>query len=114
MKTIFHITALAVWEAAKSAGVYEAPSLYTEGFIHGSTRAQVCEVAERLFAGQTGLVLLCIDVTALSVEVRLEPGGEGGATRYPHIYGRIAVAAVSAVHEFKAGAYGRFTLPEGV
>ena len=58
---IYHITYQVDWSSALDAGVYTANSLASQGFIHCSTREQVLPVAERCYAGQTGLVLLCID-----------------------------------------------------
>jgi uncharacterized protein (DUF952 family) len=94
---LFHITTRAAWDAATVAGVYVAPSLAREGFIHLSTEAQVPGTLRRFFAGQTGLVLLVIApdrLAALGTEVRFE-AADGDA--FPHLYGPLALDAVVEV-----------------
>jgi uncharacterized protein (DUF952 family) len=90
---ILHVIARGDWEAVRLAPLYRPPSLAAEGFIHCSEgEAQALAVAERLFAGQTDLLLLEIDTGGLGSEVRYEPGALGGL--YPHIYGPLENAAV--------------------
>ena len=110
MATIFHITKREEWELAKQEGVYRAPSLATEGFIHCSTAEQVVRTANRLFAGQMGLVLLEIDTEQVKPEIRYE-NCEGGQEQFPHIYGPLDVKSVSRVLTFEPGADGRFAMP---
>ena len=88
MATIFHITKRDEWERAQREGIYEAESLASEGFIHCSTRDQVIRTANRLFRGQTGLVLLEIDAGVVKAEIKYE-NCEGGEEAFPHIYGAI-------------------------
>ena len=90
---IYHITYQVDWSSALDAGVYTADSLASQGFIHCSTREQVLPVAERYYAGQTGLVLLCIEEEKLTAPVRYE-NLEGGEERFPHIYGPLNLEAV--------------------
>lgn len=116
---IVHITAFSEWEAARSAGVYTAPSLDTEGFIHCSTAAQAADTANIFFKGRQGLVLLCIDEEKLTSECRYEdPTGGGHDPRmgklFPHVYGPINVTAVIKVVDFPADENGNFSLPEEV
>jgi len=110
---IFHITKRIEWEEAVRAGEYRAASLSDEGFIHCSTPKQVVRVANVLFAGQWGLVLLCIDVEKLQAEVRYE-NCEGGADRFPHVYGSINLEAVVDVVDFHPDPEGRFQLPDEI
>jgi uncharacterized protein (DUF952 family) len=79
---IFHITSRAAWDAALGAGIYEADSLKTEGFIHCSTAEQYIWVANQRFRGRTDLVLLHIDEKRLRSEVRYE-NLEGGENPLP-------------------------------
>jgi len=90
---IFHITSRAAWDSALGAGIYEADSLATEGFIHCSTAAQYIWVANQRFHGRTDLLLLHIDPTRLRSEVRYE-NLEGGENLFPHVYGAIPIGAV--------------------
>ena len=58
---IYHIVDRGEWEAALKSGEYRPSSLADEGFIHCSTRRQVVQVADFLYHGQAGLILLEID-----------------------------------------------------
>ena len=71
MAIITHITTIAAWTAARTAGTYAPPSLKSEGFVHLSTPEQVAATASRYFTGQTDLILLVFE------EVTLSATGEG-------------------------------------
>jgi uncharacterized protein (DUF952 family) len=93
--TILHICPHAEWLAALASGVYRAPSLETEGFVHCSRPEQVLPVANRFYQETPDLVLLWIEVELLQSEVRWE-AAEGGEL-FPHVYGPVELDAVSAV-----------------
>lgn len=117
MPLIYHITRRADWQAALTAGMYRASSLDSEGFIHCSTAAQVCAVADAFYTGQTDLVLLCIDPDRLAADLRWEPPAPPSAGiegTFPHVYGPINLDAVSRVVDFPPGPDGRFALPPDV
>lgn len=108
---LLHITSAEAWAAAQAAGVYAPPSLAREGFVHLSTPAQVLATAARYYAGQRGLVLLRIDAPeAAGAPLRWEDVGHGV---FPHLYGPLPLAAVSAVLPFEPGPDGAFSLPPG-
>lgn len=119
---IYHITQAEAWAKAVEAGQYTAESLKTEGFIHCSTAAQVVGVANQLFMGQRGLVLLCVDLQRVSVDVAFETPinpetrqpEQGSSELFPHIYGPLNLEAVVEVVPFEPGGDGMFTLPDGV
>jgi len=90
---ILHITSKADWAAAQTAECYVAPSLQDEGFIHGSTAAQIVATANRFYPGREDLMLLVIDPRRLSAAVRYE-NTMGGTELFPHVYGPIELAAV--------------------
>jgi uncharacterized protein (DUF952 family) len=90
---IYHVTTKENWDKALAAGFYEAPSLHTEGFIHNSTAAQVQGVLDRYYAGQTNLVLLHIEETKLTVELKYELAPSVNE-EFPHIFGVINVDAI--------------------
>jgi uncharacterized protein (DUF952 family) len=94
---ILHICPRKDWEAAQANGAYLTDSLEREGFIHCSQADQVADVANALFEGMEGLVLLHIAVNKLLAEVRWEGTGE---EVFPHIYGPINLDAVVNVEEF--------------
>lgn len=109
MNLIFHITQPALWEKAKSSGIYNGDTLESEGFIHCSTRSQVVGVANRFFRNQENLILLCIDDCKVKPEIRYEVVEE--EEQYPHIYGGLNIDAVLEVIDFEAGKDGLFELP---
>lgn len=115
---ILHITSKAEWLEAQSRGEYVAPSLQSEGFIHCSTEKQVLHVANAFYRGRTDLVLLQLDETKLTSALKWEPPagppapGISPADKFPHIYGPINLAAVSAVFDFPPDApSATFSLP---
>jgi uncharacterized protein (DUF952 family) len=111
MAAIYHIAHRGEWEPARATGRYEADSLPTEGFIHCSEAHQILGVANRLFRGQPGLVLLRLDPERLTSELRYEPGG---GDVFPHIYGPINGDAVLGEIPFPPRPDGSFDLPSAV
>ncbi len=107
---LYHIVQRAEWESSAEIGFYAPASIAEEGFIHCSTLDQVVGTANRFYNGQTGLVLLQMDVAQVSAEIVYEDlYGHGQA--FPHIYGPLNVDAVSAVVDFPPNADGTFSLP---
>lgn len=109
---LFHITEQAAWKNAQIKGIYRAPSLETEGFIHFSKPAQVIDTANRFYSGQSGLVLLQIDPTKLSAPLRYEEVADHGT--FPHLYGPLNLDAVTAIQPFSPSADGHFTMPPSI
>lgn len=122
MTIIYHITSRAEWEAAQRAGDYRTPSLESEGFIHNSTADQAPRVANAVFAGQQGLILLCVETDKLTAPLKYEPPVHVAAgtpkTRegelFPHIFGPLNLDAVVDVVDFPPNADGMFTMPAGL
>jgi uncharacterized protein (DUF952 family) len=114
-ETIYHITERENWEAARAAGEYVAESLGTQGYIHASTREQVVETANLFYAGQDGLVLLCIETSKLTAPLKREAasnaGHRGDAGLFPHLYGALNLDAVTRVLDFPCRVDGSFELP---
>jgi uncharacterized protein (DUF952 family) len=109
---ILHATSRAAWIEAAEAGAFTAPSLELEGFIHCSTPEQLERVAVA-FPRLDDLVLLCLDDTRITADVRYEGSHEGGP-RFPHVYGPIDLDAVVDVVDFPRSAGGRYVLPSEV
>lgn len=104
---VFHIARSGDWEAALAEGSYRMSTLdrtlAEEGFVHCACREQVAGVRERYCAGQSGLLVLAVDVDRLGAEVRFEDGGgSGGGELFPHVYGPIEVDAVVSVTPLEA------------
>jgi uncharacterized protein (DUF952 family) len=104
---IFHITTNDEWREAEHHGRYEAPSLASAGFIHCSNGHQVVRVANHIFRGTTGLVLLHIDTEKLLSQVIYE-NLEGGLEPFPHVYGSINLDAVARITSFEPAEDGSF------
>jgi uncharacterized protein (DUF952 family) len=108
---VFHITEQSAFNDALELGMYETPSLKSEGFIHCSTRAQISRTAQRFFHGKSGLVLLCLETAKLGDALKFElADGE----LFPHCYGAIALEKIVAVIQFPCRADGGFDEPEEV
>jgi uncharacterized protein (DUF952 family) len=105
MSQIFHITPRQQWEATIDR--YEGDTLATDGFIHCSELRQVVTVANRFYAGQSGLVLLKIEVDRLQPELRYEAAD---GDEFPHLYGALNLDAVVGVVDFEPSPEG-FKLP---
>lgn len=115
MAELLHITERSAWTAARAAGEYRLSTrgvtLEQEGFIHCALPHQLRGVADRYYADADDLVVLVVDSDRLAVPVRheaAEPDGE----EYPHIYGPLPLAAVTAVVAVERDAGGRLVLPE--
>ena len=108
-----HITSSAAWVDAQAAGFYSAPSLEAQGFIHCSeiSAEQLLAVANHLYAGQSGLVLLMIEAGRLEAALRYEEFETGGEF-FPHVYGPINLDAVVQIVPFTPQPDGTFQLPD--
>ena len=93
-----HVCSAAAWDALVASGsaAYAPDSLSQDGFLHLCTAAQLPFVLRRFFAGQGGLVVLHIDSAQVGAEIRWERS-EPGMDPFPHLYGVLPVAAVTAV-----------------
>lgn len=109
MRVIFHIARREQWTCAKQSGVYGSDTVGTEGFLHASLPRQVIRVANRLFRGRKGLVLLWIDPEKVQSQIRYEAAADG--EEYPHIYGPLNADAVVQALDFEPEADGTFSLP---
>ena len=108
---IYRIETQECWQQALQEGEYLPATFEEDGFIHCSALEQVVDVANNLYHGQQGLVLLCISQRLLQSETLWELA-EG--LYYPHIYGPLNLSAVTAVVPFPCGSDGTFALPPDV
>jgi uncharacterized protein (DUF952 family) len=99
------------WEAAKRSGTYRVPSLDEEGFIHLSRPFQVHIPANRLYSDTPDLLILWLDPSRLTAEVREEPGTGGEDMTFPHLYGELNIDAVVAESPMEPWKEGEFRLP---
>lgn len=86
----YKILTAAQWAQWQAEGVFTgAPVDLADGYVHLSTGDQLAETARKHFAGQTGLVVVEIDLVALGALVRWEVS-RGGAL-FPHVYGALPI-----------------------
>ena len=91
--TAFKIFTADQWAQFVSDGVFHgAPVDLADGYIHLSAADQVQGTLDKHFAGQAGLVIAEVDLTALGDAVKWE-ASRGGAL-FPHLYGLLPMAAV--------------------
>jgi len=119
---ILHIIPSGVWERAQGGDWFFGDTLEAEGFIHFSKPSQTERVANAHFRGHTGLLLLVVDPTLLTSELRFEPPYEspGRSSKvdasagelFPHLYGPLNLKAVVDVLPFEPQPDGSFLLPE--
>lgn len=88
---IHHLAEPGDWAA--SGEEYRAPSLEGEGFLHCSTAEQLARTARELYGDRNDLILLTIDVDAISAHVVYEDLYDRGED-FPHIYGPLPARAV--------------------
>jgi uncharacterized protein (DUF952 family) len=115
---IFHLTTKTAWDEAQTKGEYVAESLATEDFIHCSTLAQALPVANHYYKDQDALILLMIEDTLLSSELKWEapsggtpPPGVPEGDPFPHIYGPINLDAVVSASDLIRDANNEWVLP---
>ncbi len=105
---IWHITELAVWEAAVREGSYthstRGRELAEVGFVHACWPEQVSVIAKRVYPDRPDdLVILEIDVnmvTAAGIAVDIEEDPEGGQG-WPCIRGPLPIPAVQRLRRTK-------------
>lgn len=107
---LYHIAPAADVERAARSGTYAPSSLATEGFVHCSYAQQLGATAERLFRGQSNLLLLEIDPSRLDVAVIAERPADADEA-FPHVYGPLPMSAVLAIRELRCRADGSFDMP---
>ncbi len=107
---IYHFCPRADWTAARTAGVYRAESLATQGFIHFSPRDHVHVSATERARGRTDLVVLEVDEALLATPAVWEEGDppHPDGKLFPHVYGPVPVEAVVAVQDLTPDADGSF------
>ena len=108
MANIYKIFRADEYAAFLSDGRTEgAPIDVADGYVHFSTAEQAAETAAKHFAGEDGLMLLCLNSDALGEDLRWEPS-RGGAL-FPHLYRELRAAdvlwardlpLVDGVHQF--------------
>ncbi|OYU37258.1 DUF952 domain-containing protein [Novosphingobium sp. PASSN1] len=86
-----------------------APIDLADGYIHLSTADQVTETVDKHFAGQSGLFVAAVDLTALGDAVKWEPSR--GGQLFPHIYAPLPLSVITAHGPLTRDANGAVVLP---
>ena len=93
-----------------SNGLFEgAPVDLADGYIHLSAEPQVVGTLDKHFAGQSGLWLARVDLSALGSAVRREKS-RGGAL-FPHIYAALPLSAVTTLAPLQCATDGTVLYP---
>ena len=94
-------------------GCIAQESLEEDGFIHAGYKEQLLDVANILFEGEEGLVVLCIEPSLVTAPIRedLVEFPEGVESLHPHFYGPLNVDAVVQVVALPPRQDGSFSLP---
>jgi len=110
MPTLYKILPAALWREAERDGVFRGSPVDTrDGFIHFSSAEQAAETAAKHFAGERDLLLLWVASETLGDKLKWEPS-RGGAL-FPHLYGELALAAVTRVDPLPLGPDGCHQFP---
>src|SRR5215471_6169723 len=104
---IYRIAETQDWAAAQASGYFASADLTTEGFIHCCTAQQIASVANRYYKGHKGLLLLEIDESKIHEPLKWEDLTKAGQS-FPHVYGRIPLAAVTRCLALQPGVDGHF------
>ena len=99
MSTIFHLTTKADWDLAIENGVYTAPALKEEGFIHCCHENQVEEILSKYYVDKKDVVCLKIETDKLTSQYVFEWSPSLEQT-FPHIYGPINIDPVDSIIEY--------------
>ena len=86
-----------------------APVDLADGYVHLSTADQLDETVAKHFAGQSGLHVAAVDLSALGEAVVWEPS-RGGAL-FPHVYAALPLSAVIAYGPLERDDDGKVNLP---
>ena len=105
MTPIYKILRREEWMAAQADGTFAGSAVdHRDGYIHFSTAAQARDTARLHFKGQADLVVLAVDAALLGPALVWE-ASRGGAM-FPHLYGSLATAHVTAVRDAPLDADG--------
>ncbi len=110
---VFHLALADEWAAAFATGEYREStlglSLDQVGFIHMCHLNQLRGVADTFYRGRGDVMLLVIDPARVGALLINEPAAESGEI-FPHLYGALPVAAVTAAVSVGQTSDGRLDL----
>jgi uncharacterized protein (DUF952 family) len=104
---ILHCLPKRKWDLLKNKKEWGEEELAKDGFIHCSTVEYFWRVAPNFLDTLEPLVIICIDESKLTSDVRYEDGDSCGRA-YPHIYGKVNNDAVIQVLPFLKSVDGKY------
>jgi len=94
---IFHITTPELWEIALNRGIYECPSLKSEGLIHCSTHEHLLDSANIHFKDCEAPELIVLHIPDKKVKNILKWEITRNNIAFPHIYGKIPIEIIQDI-----------------
>jgi uncharacterized protein (DUF952 family) len=108
-QTAYKVLTDAEMKALEAGTFAGAPVDLEDGYIHLSTADQLTETVDKHFAGQSGLWVAAVDLTAQDDPVKWEES-RGGAL-FPHLYGALLLETVIAYEPLARDEDGKVRLP---
>ena len=110
MTTIYHLAPAARWRDWPAGAPYLPAEYEIDGFVHCTAGDELMvQVANRYYRTTPGdFVLLVIDPSRLTSELRWEDSGDNLAPLFPHIYGPIDRGAIVEVRQMRRAESGEF------
>ena len=107
---IFKIVHAGEWHEAERIRAYAGSAKdHADGFLHFSTAGQLPGTLAKYYVGMNDLILVCVDAERLGSSLKFEPSRDGAL--FPHLYGALALSAVSWAQPLRVGAAGALELP---
>ncbi len=94
MRSFLHVARVEDWRAAQDSGEYSIPP-GKDPFTHACYPEQLPGVLERFYADTPRETLVLLEVEPAGLPVEIEAAGDGAGS-FPHVYGPIPVASVTA------------------
>lgn len=95
------------YKQALNNGFFIRESIESEGFIHASPKNQLTRVANKYYKNTVKPLILVVDASKVSVEVKWEPAA---GSLYPHIYGPLNTDAIIEAQTIALNENGEFIL----
>ncbi len=104
---ILHCMKKSTWEERKNKESWGKRNIEAEGFIHCCQPEYFWRVAPNFDDVKEEMLILCLDESKLSAEIKFEDGDNCGRA-YPHVYGLINNSAVIAILPFLRDKNGKW------
>lgn len=114
MQTIISISRKDLWRKAQKTGKYTQSTIHQSldeiGFIHCTNPDQTMDIIPR-FKDEKDVILLLIDSSKLTSELKFEAAKSDRPGSFPHIYGPLNTNAVYKVVEITKNSEDNFQTP---